>query len=78
MPAAYWPAHRIGLGARVDGPEHLGFLGADILGVERHRRLHGRHGEQLKEMIGNHVAQGATLPRSNLPRVLHARYFRPP
>ena len=44
---------------RLDGVQDFRLLVANFVGVERDGRFHGRHGEQLKKMIGNHVAQGA-------------------
>ncbi len=41
--------------------EHLRLLGADVLGVEGDRRLHRRHGDQLEQVIGHHVAQRSGL-----------------
>ena len=46
-------------GRRGDGAEDLDFLVADRLGVERGGRFHGGEGEELEEMVLEHVAGGA-------------------
>ena len=44
---------------RLDGVENFRLLVANFVGVEGDGRLHGGHGQQLEEMIGHHVAEGA-------------------
>src|SRR5258708_77018 len=44
---------------RLDGVQHFGLFVAHFVGVKGDGRLHGGHGEQLEEMVGHHVAQGA-------------------
>ena len=39
--------------------EHFGLLGAHRIGIERYRRLHRRHGDELEDMVRHHVAQRA-------------------
>ena len=43
---------------RLGGVEKLGFLRPYRVRAEARRRLHCDEGEQLKQMIGHHVAQG--------------------
>ena len=40
--------------------QNFGLLVADFVGVEGDGRLHGGHGKELEEMVGNHVAEGAS------------------
>ena len=44
---------------RADGADHLGLFAAHGVGAERCRRFHGNHGQQLDQVVGHHVAQGA-------------------
>ena len=44
---------------RLNGVEDFGLFVADFVGVEGDGRLHRGHGEELEEMVGNHVAKGA-------------------
>src|SRR5215470_3966881 len=43
------------------GFNDLRLLGPDRIRIERDRRLHGRHREQLKHMVGHHVTQRASV-----------------
>jgi hypothetical protein len=64
-------AYRIGpriFGTRADRADHLGLLAAHRIGAERRRRLHGHHRQQLEQVVGHHVAQGAGVSKK-LPRV---------
>jgi len=42
-----------------DGTDHFGLFTAYRIGAERGRRLHGHHRQQLEQVIGYHVTQGA-------------------
>jgi hypothetical protein len=59
------PPHGFGHGLvvpqRTDRPQQVGLLVANLVSVERDRRLHGGHGEQLEHVVRNHVAQRAGL-----------------
>ena len=44
---------------RLNGVQDFGLLVANFVRIEGDGRLHGRHGEELKEVIGNHVAERA-------------------
>src|ERR1700719_1890474 len=46
-------------GERLNGVKDFGLLIADFIGVEGDGRLHGGHGEELEQVVGNHVAEGA-------------------
>ena len=46
---------------RAYGLDDLGLLGADRVGIEGDRRLHGRQRQQLEHVVGHHVAQRAGL-----------------
>ena len=46
---------------RLDRCNDFGFLGADSVGIEGDRRLHGRHRKKLEHMVRHHVAQRAGL-----------------
>ena len=41
--------------------DDFGLLGAHRVGIERVRRLHRHHGEQLKHVVGHHVPQRTSL-----------------
>ena len=65
MPASYWPrTASFSARRRVErayGLDDFGLLGADGIGIEGDRRLHGRHRQQLEHVVGHHVAQRAGL-----------------
>ena len=42
---------------RLDRVQHLHLLVADLVGLERHRRLHAQQGQQLKHVVLDEVAQ---------------------
>ena len=42
---------------RLDSMKNFRLLVVDGIGAERNRRFHGGEREELKEMVGNHVAQ---------------------
>jgi hypothetical protein len=44
---------------RLDRVENFRLLVADFVGVERDRWLHGGHGEELEEMVRDHIAKSA-------------------
>ena len=58
-PAAVLAAHRILRRDGMDRLEQLRLLGAHGVGVERDRRLHPDHGEELEQMVRHHVPQRA-------------------
>src|SRR6185312_7600456 len=55
LPAAILTAYRVLRRDRIDRLEQFRLLGAYRVGVERGRRLHSDHGEQLKQMVRHMV-----------------------
>src|ERR1700687_1923755 len=58
LPANHAGEHVFGT-ERLDGMQDFGLLVAHFVGVEGDGRLHCGHGEELEEMVGHHVAEGA-------------------
>ena len=40
-----------------DGTQHVHFVGADLIGVEGNRRLHGDQRKDLQQVVLDHIAQ---------------------
>ena len=46
---------------RPQGMEHIHFLVANLIGIERDHRFHGHETEELHQVILHHVAQGSRV-----------------